>query len=181
MPMTCAPTFPPNTRASSKSGTKARSCRSGITYAATAFRSSLRPTANTCASASSTRSGQSSNRWSKSISPRCTRTGTGSSACIACSGNRRRWTRRLHEAVEIRDPVDREQVAEFRVPRVLARLRLRDLRGVLSRAAVTKQLVEIVERRRRARAGIAVVVTKQHLQRDFDARLAIAQVERHVQ
>ena len=44
-----------------------------------------------------------------------------------------------------------------------------------------KQLVEIVERRRRPRARIAIVMPQQHLQRRFDARLPVAQVERHVQ
>ena len=48
-------------------------------------------------------------------------------------------------------------------------------------AAQAKQLVEIVERRRRPRARIAVVMPQQHLQRDLDARLAVAKIERQMQ
>jgi len=92
-----------------------------------------------------------------------------------------RHTLGRHEPIQVRDAILREQAAEFGVPGVLAGLCLRDLGAIRGRAAQPEQFLEILERRRRPRARVAVVVAQQRLQRDLDARLAVAQVEGNVE
>jgi hypothetical protein len=83
----------------------------------------------------------------------------------------------MKEAVQKSDPIVSEQPAKFGVPRILAGLRLREFRRIRAAAAQTKQLFEILERRCRPGARIAVVMPQEQLQRHLDARLPIAKVE----
>jgi len=88
---------------------------------------------------------------------------------------------RLQQPIEKRDAVGGQQLAELGVAGILACLRLRQIGRIGGRAAQPVQLVEIVERRRGSRTRVAIVMPQQDLQRHLDARLPVAQVERHVQ